>query len=333
MLGVSPMNHSHRKTIPLDLAAIRDRLDTTRGPHYWRSLEELAATDEFREFLHREFPEQAADWPDPVSRRRFLQLMGASLALTGLNACTRQPAEKIVPYVRAPEGLVPGKPLFFATAMPLGGFAHGVVVESHEGRPTKIEGNPKHPASLGATHAFTQASVLTFYDPDRSQVVINVRRISTWGTVFAAISPQLETQRLRKGQGLRVLTDTITSPTMAYQLRGLLDVFPEAKWHQYEPVNRDYLYAGARRAFGENVTTQYRFDQAQIILALDADYLACGPASVRYAHDFAARHRVRDGQTAMNRLWRSRRLDASPTVAPGRRQRSSEATRSQPGHR
>lgn len=179
MLGVSPMNHSHRKTIPLDLAAIRDRLDTTRGPHYWRSLEELAATDEFREFLHREFPEQAADWPDPVSRRRFLHLMGASLALAGLNACTRQPAEKIVPYVRAPEGLVPGKPLFFATAMPLGGFAHGVVVESHEGRPTNIEGNPKHPASLGATHAFTQASVLTLYDPDRSQVVINVRRTST----------------------------------------------------------------------------------------------------------------------------------------------------------
>ena len=311
MLGVSPMNHSHRKTIPLDLAAIRDRLDTTRGPHYWRSLEELAATDEFREFLHREFPEQAADWPDPVSRRRFLQLMGASLALAGLNACTRQPAEKIVPYVRAPEGLVPGKPLFFATAMPLGGFAHGVVVESHEGRPTKIEGNPKHPASLGATHAFTQASVLTLYDPDRSQVVINVRRISTWGTVFAAISPQLETQRLRKGQGLRVLTETVTSPTMAYQLRGLLDVFPEAKWHQYEPVNRDYLYAGARRAFGENVTTQYRFDQAQIILALDADYLACGPASVRYAHDFAARRRVRDGQTAMNRLYA---VESTPSI-------------------
>lgn len=311
MLGVSPMNHSHRKTIPLDLAAIRDRLDTTRGPHYWRSLEELAATDEFREFLHREFPEQAADWPDPVSRRRFLHLMGASLALTGLNACTRQPAEKIVPYVRAPEGLVPGKPLFFATAMPLGGFAHGVEVESHEGRPTNIEGNPKHPASLGATHAFTQASVLTLYDPDRSQVVINVRRISTWGTVFAAISPQLETQRLRKGQGLRVLTETVTSPTMAYQLRGLLDVFPEAKWHQYEPVNRDYLYAGARRAFGENVTTQYRFDQAQIILALDADYLACGPPSVRYAHDFAARRRVRDGQTAMNRLYA---VESTPSI-------------------
>ena len=311
MLGVSPMNHTHRKTIPLDLAAIRDRLGTARGPQYWRSLEELAETDAFREFLQREFPEQATEWPDPISRRRFLHLMGASLALAGLNACTRQPAEKIVPYVRAPEGLVPGKPLFFATAMPLGGFAHGVVVESHEGRPTKIEGNPKHPASLGATHAFTQASVLTLYDPDRSQVVINARRISTWGSVFAAVSPQLETLRLRKGQGLRVLTETVTSPTMAYQLQGLLDVFPEAKWHQYEPVNRDYLYAGAQRAFGEKVTTQYRFDQAQIILALDADYLACGPASVRYAHDFAAGRRVRDGQSTMNRLYA---VESTPSI-------------------
>jgi len=160
MLGVSPMNHTHQKTNPLDLAAIRDRWGTARGQQYWRSLEELAETDAFREFLQREFPEQATEWPDPFSRRRFLQLMGASLALAGLNACTRQPAEKIVPYVRAPEGLVLDKPLFFATPMPLGGFAHGVVVESHEGRPTKIEGNTKHPASLGgATHAFTQASV------------------------------------------------------------------------------------------------------------------------------------------------------------------------------
>ncbi|MGH8069680.1 MAG: TAT-variant-translocated molybdopterin oxidoreductase [Candidatus Entotheonellia bacterium] len=297
------MNDAHQKTMPLDLAAIRARLETTQGSRYWRSLEELAETDEFREFLHREFPQQASEWHDAVSRRRFLQLMGASLALAGLSACTRQPEEKIVPYVRAPEDMIPGKPLFFATAIPLGGFAHGVVVESHEGRPTKIEGNPKHPASLGATHAFTQASVLTLYDPDRSQVVINVGRISTWGAFFAAVSLQLETQRLHKGQGLRILTETVTSPTLAHQLQALLNVFPEAKWHQYEPVNRDFIHAGARRAFGEHIATQYRFDQAQIILALDADFLSYGPASVRYAHDFAVKRRVREGQTAMNRLY------------------------------
>jgi molybdopterin-containing oxidoreductase family iron-sulfur binding subunit len=125
MLGVSSMNYTHQKTVPLDLAAILDRWSTARGQQYWRSLEELAETDAFREFLHREFPEQATEWPDPVSRRRFLQLMGASLALAGLNACTRQPAEKIVPYVRAPEGPVPGNPLFLPRRCPWAGLRTG----------------------------------------------------------------------------------------------------------------------------------------------------------------------------------------------------------------
>lgn len=297
------MNHSQRSTPPLNLAAIRARLESEHGQRYWRSLEELAATPEFQEFLHREFPEQASEWRDPIGRRRFLQLMGASLALAGLNACTPQPTEHIMPYVRAPEHLVPGQPLFFATAMPLSGFAQGILVESHMGRPTKIEGNPKHPASLGATHAFTQASILTLYDPDRSQVAINLGRISTWGAFFAAMSSPLEEQRLRKGQGVRILTETVTSPTLAHQLRGFLEVFPEAKWHQYEPVNRDYLHAGARLALNTEVETQYRFDQAQIVLSLDADFLAFGPASLRYARDFASKRRVRDGQTAMSRLY------------------------------
>jgi molybdopterin-containing oxidoreductase family iron-sulfur binding subunit len=297
------MNNPPRKTIPLDLAAVRTRLETASGQQYWRSLEELAETAEFEAFLHREFPEQASEWHDPMSRRRFLQLMGASLALAGLTACTRQPGESFMPYVRAPEGVVPGKPLFFATAIPLGGMAQGVLVESHMGRPTKIEGNPKHPASLGATHAFTQAALLTLYDPDRSQVVTNVGRISTWGSFFAAISPQLEEQRLRKGQGLRVLTETVTSPTLGQQLQALLDAFPGAKWHQYEAVNGDHLHAGARLALGQDVETQYRFDQAQVVLSLDADFLSYGPGCVRYARDFASRRRVRDGQTVMNRLY------------------------------
>jgi molybdopterin-containing oxidoreductase family iron-sulfur binding subunit len=143
------MKPSQRQTIPLDLGAIRTRLQAEQGQQYWRSLEEVAATREFEEFLYREFPHQAAEWHDPVSRRRFLQLMGASLALAGLSACSRQPEEHIMPYVRAPEEIVPGKPLFFATALPLGGIANGVLAESHMGRPTKIEGNPEHPASLG----------------------------------------------------------------------------------------------------------------------------------------------------------------------------------------
>ncbi len=143
MLGVSPMNNRHRKTIPLDLAAIRARLQTAQGQQYWRSLEELAESEEFQEFLHREFPQQASEWHDPVSRRRFLQLMGASLALAGLSACTRQPEEKIVPYVRAPEGWSLVSRCFSPRPCPSAGLPTASLAESQMGRPTKIEGNPQ----------------------------------------------------------------------------------------------------------------------------------------------------------------------------------------------
>src|SRR5262247_285326 len=201
----------------MDLAAIRSRLAGAEGRLYWRSLGELSDTLEFREYLHREFPEQASEWNDPKGRRNFLKLMSASLALAGVGACTTQPPEHIVPYVRQPEDLVPGKPLFFASAITIGGVARPVLVESHMGRPTKIEGNPEHPASLGATDVLTQAAVLGLYDPDRSQTVTNAGRISTWNAFLTAISVPLETQRLKKGAGLRVLTETVTSPTLASQ--------------------------------------------------------------------------------------------------------------------
>lgn len=297
------MTMENTKEDRIDLAAIRARLDAVHGQEYWRSLEELAQTEDFQEFLHREFPQQASVWMDPIGRRQFLQLMAASLALAGLGACTRQPDEKIVPYVRAPEDIVPGIPLFFATAMTLGGIASGVLVESHMGRPTKIEGNPKHPASLGATNAFAQASVLTLYDPDRSKVVSQVGRISTWGAFLQTLNTKLSAQGARQGAGLRILTETVTSPTLAHQLQALLAKFPSAKWHQYEPISRDAARVGARLAFGKEVETHYRFDKADVILSLDADFLSSGPGTLRYAREFAARRRVRAGQTAMNRLY------------------------------
>ena len=148
---------------------------------YWRSLGELADTLEFREYLHREFPEQASEWNDPKGRRQFLKLMSASLALAGVGACTKQPAEEIVPYIKQPEDIVPGRPLFFASAIPLSGIAQPVLVESHMGRPTKIEGNPQHPASLGATDAITQAAILDLYDPDRAQTITFRSEIRPWG--------------------------------------------------------------------------------------------------------------------------------------------------------
>ncbi|MFB3817135.1 MAG: TAT-variant-translocated molybdopterin oxidoreductase [Candidatus Methylomirabilales bacterium] len=295
---------------PLSLRAIRERLEGARGREHWRSLEELADTPEFQDLLHREFPENATEWTDPVGRREFLKLMSASLALAGLGACTSPPAEMIVPYVQAPEAIVPGKPLFFATAMPLAGSAVGLLVESHMGRPTKVEGNPKHPASLGATDAFAQASVLGLYDPDRSRVILKAGQLASWSTFLAELNRALEAQRGRQGEGIRILTETVTSPTLASQLRALLAAFPKAKWHQYEPAGRDAVRAGSRLAFGEFVETQYRLENADVILALDADFLTTGPGSLRYARDFTARRRPQGREGAMNRLYA---VESAPT--------------------
>ncbi|MEK6284128.1 MAG: TAT-variant-translocated molybdopterin oxidoreductase, partial [Acidobacteriota bacterium] len=278
------------------------------GKQYWRSLEELAETDEFQELLHREFPENATEWSDPVGRRRFLKLMGASFALAGLTACTRQPTEYIAPYVRQPEELVPGQPAFFATAMALDGIATGLIVESHEGRPTKIEGNKDHPASLGATDVFSQASVLGLYDPDRSQTLTYLGDIVTWPAFLGAVRPAVEAQRAIGAQktskgGLRILSGTVTSPTLAHQIKTLLATLPTARWHQYDPAGRDSAREGSRLSFGQYANTVYRFDKAEVILSLDSDFLGCGPASLRYARDFAAKRRLTEGKREMNRLY------------------------------
>ena len=239
-----------------------------------------------------------------LGRRRFLQLLGASIAFAGLSGCqVRQPVETIVPYVRQPEEIVPGKPLFYATAMSLGGYAIGLLVESHEGRPTKVEGNPNHPASLGGTDVFAQASVLDLYDPDRSQTPLYLGEIRTWGDFLTDLRGEVTKQRDKKGTGLRILTETITSPTLGDQLKKLATDFPQAKWHQYEPVNRDSSLAGAQTAVGRFVETIYHFDKANVVLSLDSDFLMSGPGSVRYARDFMTKRRVRRDKTQPNRLY------------------------------
>ena len=292
---------------------MRDRLLATgSGKQYWRSLEELAETDEFRELVEREYPQHAEQWDDPVGRRSFLKIMGASLALAGLSGCVYQPPEQIVPYVKQPDDLVPGKPLFFATAMPLfGGAATGLLARSNEGRPTKIEGNPDHPASLGATDLFAQASILTLYDPDRSQTPIYREETRPWSAFLTDVSRALDEQRGKEGAGLRFLTETITSPTLASQIRAILAQYPAARWYQYEPANRDNVRAGARLAFGQPVNTIYRFDQAARVLALDADFLIAMPGSVRYARDFIAQRRVGPDKSEMNRLYV---VESTPTI-------------------
>jgi molybdopterin-containing oxidoreductase family iron-sulfur binding subunit len=286
----------------LDLAAVREKIEQTRGPEYWRSLEELAGSEEFQRMLHREFPKGASEWLDAVSRRGFLKLMGASMALAGMTACTKQPLEPIVPYVRQPEELVPGRPLFFATAMTLGGYASPLLVESHLGRPTKIEGNPEHPASLGGTDVFAQASILDLYDPDRSQTVTYLGDVRSWGSLLQNLRGALNAQKALQGAGIRLLTQAIASPTLADQIASLLKTYPQAKWHQYEPVNRDAVLAGAQMAFGQPVETQYKLENADVMLSLDADFLYAGfPGTVRYTRDFAARRKPDSGR--MNRLY------------------------------
>src|ERR1700738_3546661 len=231
------------------LAAVRAKLQSKSGKQYWRTIEELAEDPHFEDLLHREFPRQASEWDEAVDRRDFLKLMAASLAFAGLSGCKANVQTHIVPYVKQPDGLVLGKPLFFATAMPFGGDAIGVLGESHEGRPTKIEGNPDHPASLGGTDAITQASVLNLYDPDRAQTVTFAGEIRTWSAFLDAAQTMGAEIKAANGSGFRILTGTITSPSIAEQLQYLLKLYPQAKWHQWEPAGSDGAREGGKLAF------------------------------------------------------------------------------------
>jgi Fe-S-cluster-containing dehydrogenase component len=216
---------------------------------------------------------------------------------------------------------VPGRPLFYAAAMPFAGHATGLLVESHMGRPIKVEGNPRHPASLGASDAFAQASILTLYDPDRSQTAKNVAQISTWDAFLTNVKAPLEAARARQGEGLRILTETINSPTLAAQIRTLLEGLPKAWWHQFEPANRDNARAGARAAFGRDVQAVYDFSKADVVLSLDADFLAEGAGVLRHARACMKRRRIEqppagDGPGAsqaagMNRLYVA---ESTPTL-------------------
>ncbi len=289
----------------LDLAAARARLASSAGggKKYWRSLEAAAETPEFHEWLHREYPAGSSEWPEGQSRRDFLKLMAASFALAGMTACTRQPQEKILPYVKQPEELVQGIPLQYATAMTIGGYATGLLVESHEGRPTKIEGNPDHPMSLGAANVFHQASVLELYDPERTCTVLRAGEVSSWDEFMGELVSALAEQRPKAGAGLRILTETVTSPTLLAQIGDLLKKFPQARWHQYEPWSQD-------------ASVDYDFSKAKLIVALDSDFLFTHPASLAYARQFAkGRNAVAEAEdpakATMSRLYVA---EPTPTI-------------------
>ena len=301
------------ESAPLDLGEVRERLRQKQGPEFWQSLEQLAETPEFQDLLHREFPRHASEWQDTadgVSRRRFLQLSSASLALAGLTGCTKQPPEAIVPYVKQPEYIIPGRPLFYATTLTHAGYAMGVLAESHMGRPTKIEGNPEHPASLGATDVFAQAAVLDLYDPERSQSILHNGRIATWGAFVGDLGARVRALQGLGGEGVRILTGTVTSPTMAAQMQAVLTRFPRARWHQWEAAGGHHTQAAARAAFGQPMETRYDFGAARVIVSIDGDVLTAGPGNVRYQRDFARTRRVRKDNLQMSRLYS---IESTPT--------------------
>ncbi len=268
------------------------------GKRYWRSLDELAGTPEFREWLHREFPEGASELTSPHSRRSLLKLMAASFGLAGVISC-RRPEERILPLAKRPEDYIPGNPLYYATAMTLGGLATGLIVEAHDGRPTKIEGNPKHPASLGAASALAQASILNLYDPDRSQRVLENGSPSSWER-FAEAIPNLFAA---PGEGVWVLSEPSSSPSFAAVREHFLERFPRARWVDYDPLGRTAELEGARIAFGRRLQPHYDFSKAEVILALDCDFLGVDAPSLRAVRQFAKGRHVENEHDSMNRLY------------------------------
>jgi MoCo/4Fe-4S cofactor protein with predicted Tat translocation signal len=292
---------------PLDQA--RAKLAGQTGKTYWRSVDELADTPAFREMVQREFPAQAAEWIDPVSRRGFLKVMGASMALAGLSGCTKQPDEPIYPYVKEPEDLVLGRPVYFATAFPFNTGAIPLLVKSDAYRPIKVDGNPDHPVNRGSSDPLTQGSLLDLYDPDRSQRVIYRGEVRQFAAFLAAFRAMLADKKASGGAGVYILSDTVTSPTLAAQWKAAQQKYPDAKWVQWDPINRDSAYAASKTAFGDYCDAQYRLQDADVIVSLDADFLSgiTHPGFLRLAADYAGRRKLAqagpDGSYTMNRLY------------------------------
>lgn len=284
-----------------NFALLKNKILGQSGKKYWRSVEEFVDAPEFEEYVKYEHPEQADTWNDSLSRRNFIKVMGASLALAGLSGCVIQPAEKIVPYVIQPDEIMPSVPLYFATSMTLGGVSTGLLAKSYEGKPVKIEGNPDHPGSLGGTDTFAQASLLNLYDPDRSKEIVNRGVASTWKDFMTKLRAAVDENRGDGGAGIRFLTETVTSPTLIDQMKRLSEELPNSKWVQYEPVNDDNVMAGAKMAFGSPAQPIYKFDKADRILSLDSDIFSS--FNVRYTKDFAKGRSLANGKKEMNRLY------------------------------
>ncbi|HEX4768919.1 MAG TPA: TAT-variant-translocated molybdopterin oxidoreductase [Lichenihabitans sp.] len=270
-----------------DLVALRAHVDGGSGPALWRSLDALAETPAFRSFLDAEFPAAArlAAGPD---RRQFLRLMAASFAMAGLAACSDTGGRsQEVAYVRDPERIVPGAPLVYASATLLDGIANGVTVLTRNGRPLKIEGNDRHPWSRGGTDIFGQASILDLYDPLRSQAVLYLSRPSSWEAFRGAVTGPFAAIKADGGNGLRLLTGPLSSPSLLAQVAALKTDFPALHWHSFDPASGGGALDGAKAAFGTALQARWRFDKARVVVAIDGDFLDPGPHQVGTSRDWA----------------------------------------------
>jgi molybdopterin-containing oxidoreductase family iron-sulfur binding subunit len=289
------MNDSDRKTA-----------ENTPGPAgrtYWRSLDQLADSPAFRDWVERRFPQSMREMlGGDVDRRRFLHLMAASLGLAGLSGC-RRPQSNVLPYTRLPEEIAPGLPNYYATAMPRPGCATPVLVECHEGRPTKIEGNPKHPDSAGTTDAFAQASVLDLYDPDRASPVLHAGGASSWDAFDAWASAHFAEFFSHKGKGIHILCEDFASPSLELLREHMRGVMPEARWYVHEPISDASALAGAALAFGSPHAVRYALDRAVVVLSLDCDFLGLEEQGGRNLLKFAKARRFDEPAAPMNRLY------------------------------
>ena len=314
---VQRMNNEGARPVPgadgLPDVASRSLDDGAKsGVRQWGSLEQLTDNPEFKRWRDREFPAGASELADPLERRQFLKLMGASLALMGVTGCTRSPQQKIVPYLEQPELLVSGRPLYFATVMPFNGSATGLLVTSNEGRPTKIEGNSRHPMSLGATSVFEQAALLTLYDPDRSKTIIHNGQIETWEQLIAAWLTEQDQQFAQQGRTLRFLIDATTSPTAAWQIGELQKRFPSAKWYYWEPISHELIIEAHRAIFGRPAYPEFQLSNADVIVAFDNDFLFDSPYRLTYTRAFVRRRDYqRDDFSNPNHLYVA---EPSPTI-------------------
>ena len=273
------------------------------GKKYWRSLGEYSNTAEFRDWLEREFPAGASELGENEwSRRDFMKLMGASMALAGLGLTScRRPEMHMVPFTKSAEWTIPGKFLYYATAMPRRTGAIPLIATTVDGRPIKLEGNPLHPAFGGGTDLFAQASVLDLYDPTRSRRFVKEGKESNRAE-FDAYIDKLRGQ-LGAGDGLAFLVEEVHSPTRERLLADLEKAFPKMTWCVYEPALSDAQSYATRVSFGENIRLLPRFERADVVLALDSDFLDCGEGDLAAARAFTQRRRVKSASDTMNRLY------------------------------